>query len=118
MARRLRDEFVGFGEELLSNVRQGALSRLDEVANNAAVAEFNHGVERAIAALFDAGLDRESVVQLLSLIHIYMCIRDSCKRDFPQRPPFPWAQKMAPFGDCVCAAALSIPPRTVPCERR
>ena len=65
MTRRIRDEFVGFGEELLSNVRQDALSRLDEVANNAAVAEFNKGVERAIAALFDAGLDRESVVQLL-----------------------------------------------------
>src|SRR5699024_9840561 len=26
--------------------------------------------------------------------------------------------QQAPFGACVCAAALSFPPRTEPCERR
>ena len=84
----------------------GMLERLNEI-------------DRVVGAVFVIMRGRQHEARGLKLLTSrHACGLRPCKRDFPQRPPFPWAQKMAPFGACVCAAALSSALRTVPCERR
>lgn len=78
MARSIKDSFSGFGSELLESIREGANARLDE----AAFEEKIIGIEKATAALREAGIDDEKIIYLLQK---YWDLRRSEANEFLQQ---------------------------------
>ena len=61
MPRTIRESFSGFGRELLERFRDDYYARLDEVAFEERII----GLEKATAALCEAGVDKDTIIQLL-----------------------------------------------------
>lgn len=61
MARSVRDSLSGFGSELLEHIRENNNARLDE----AALEERVIGIEKATAALREAGVEDEKIIYLM-----------------------------------------------------
>lgn len=78
MARSIRDSFLGFGSELLESIRENANTRLDE----AAFEEKIIGIEKAAAALNEAGVEDEKIIYLLQK---YWDLRRSEANEFLQQ---------------------------------
>jgi len=78
MARSIRDSFSGFGSELLESIRENANTRLDE----AAFEEKIIGIEKAAAALHEAGVEDEKIIHLLQK---YWDLRRSEANEFLQQ---------------------------------
>lgn len=78
MARSIRDSFSGFGSELLESIRENANARLDE----AAFEEKIIGIEKAAAALNEAGVEDEKIIYLLQK---YWDLRRSEANEFLQQ---------------------------------
>ncbi len=61
MARSIRDSLSGFGIELLERIRENNNARLNEFAFEERVI----GIEKATAALREAGVEDEKIIYLL-----------------------------------------------------
>jgi len=61
MARSFKESFSGFGRELLDGIRQDHFARLDEAAFEERIV----GIEKAVAALYEAEVDEEEIIALL-----------------------------------------------------
>jgi len=61
MARSISDSFSGFGSELLEGIREKTNARLDEAAFKERVL----GIEKATAALREAEVGDEKIIELL-----------------------------------------------------
>lgn len=61
MARTFKDSFSGFGREILERIREDNYARLDQAAFEERVI----GIEKAVAALCEAGVEDEKIISLL-----------------------------------------------------
>lgn len=61
MANGIRDGFAGFGTEILEGIRKNATNILDD----ATFEERCMGIEKATAAMLEAGISDEIVIQML-----------------------------------------------------
>lgn len=61
MVRSFKESFSGFGREILERIREDNYARLDE----AAFEERMIGIEKAVAALYEAEVDEERIISLL-----------------------------------------------------
>lgn len=61
----LRDNFKGFGSELLSDIRQSVADETNETARNAAAYQWELGVEKAVAAMLDLKISDDRIIAML-----------------------------------------------------
>jgi hypothetical protein len=61
MVRSISDSLSGFGSEMLERIREDNIARLDEVAFEERII----GIEKSTAALHEAGVEDEKIINLL-----------------------------------------------------
>ena len=61
----LREEFSGYGTELLSDIRKSVADARNEDAQDAARLQWEIGVEKAVAAMLDLGVPDEKIIAML-----------------------------------------------------
>ena len=78
MANDFRNTFSGFGRELLYSIRESNQERLDD----AAFEERIIGIENAIAAMIEVGIEDDKIIQMLQK---YWDLRLSEAKEFVER---------------------------------
>lgn len=78
MANNFKDAFKGFGGGLLERIRENQQERLDDAAFEERIA----GIENATAAMIEAGVKHEKIIQMLQK---YWDLRLSEAKSFVER---------------------------------
>lgn len=78
MSNKFRNEFSGFGRELLDSIRESVQGRLDD----AAFEERIIGIENATAAMIEIEIEDDKIIQMLQK---YWDLRLSEAKEFVER---------------------------------